>query len=223
MEAMDSRPRRTPARLLRLVLAGAALTAWAGCAAHREADPQVSRSSHDAGEAYAAGESPGAGPAAVGPDAPSRRPAAMGEAVAASYEALPSGGPNPVNSAHFVAGDTIPSGRPAALPAAGSRGVLHATDATFPDLVLQAGMPVLVDFCATWCGPCRAMGPVVAELAAETPQVLVVKVDVDECPQTAAHYKATSLPSLLVFKAGRVTARQVGMINKARLKALLEQ
>jgi thioredoxin 1 len=103
-----------------------------------------------------------------------------------------------------------------------TRAVLHASEDSFDEQVLKSDVPVLVDFYARWCGPCKSLAPMLEELAAETPQARIVKVDVDDNPRLAAQYGVRSLPSLMVFKGGMVTARQKGAVGKARLKAMLD-
>jgi thioredoxin 1 len=89
--------------------------------------------------------------------------------------------------------------------------------------VLQAEVPVLVDFWAPWCGPCRAMGPDIEALAATVQGAKVVKVNVEECPDLAIDYKISGLPSLLFFKDGREVRRHLGSRSKAALAADLEE
>ena len=99
--------------------------------------------------------------------------------------------------------------------------VEHATEANFHELVLNSDVPVLVDFYADWCGPCRMIAPLLDEIASEEPDAKVVKVNVDHNPQLAAQYGISSIPSLKVIKGGKVVAQHVGMADKASLKALM--
>lgn len=101
--------------------------------------------------------------------------------------------------------------------------VEHANESNFDQLVLKSELPVLVDFYADWCGPCRMIAPVLEELAKETPNARIVKVNVDQASQLAARYGVSSIPNLLVFKGGEIAAQHVGLANKAQLKALLSQ
>lgn len=99
--------------------------------------------------------------------------------------------------------------------------ILHVTQADFDKQVLRSEVPVLVDFYADWCGPCQQLGPVLEELAAETSDVKVVKVNVEHSPELAAEYGVESIPNLKVFKNGRVADQAVGLASKARLRAML--
>ena len=99
--------------------------------------------------------------------------------------------------------------------------VIHTTDATFEKDVLQSDVPVLLDFWAPWCGPCRAIGPVLDDLAAQAgDKARIVKMNVDENQQIPAEFGVRSIPYLLIFKNGEVVAQQVGAQN---LPAFLEK
>jgi thioredoxin 1 len=91
----------------------------------------------------------------------------------------------------------------------------EVTDRTFAQEVLQSTPPVLVDVWADWCGPCKAIAPIVEELAREYEgRLKVMKLDVDENPRTASTYQVQSIPTLLVFKDGRLAERIVGAVPK---------
>ena len=92
---------------------------------------------------------------------------------------------------------------------------LEITDATFEEVVLNSDKPVVVDFWAAWCGPCRMVGPIIDELATEYEGKAVVgKVDVDNHQQFAAKYGVRNIPTVLVFKGGEIVNRQVGVAPK---------
>lgn len=97
------------------------------------------------------------------------------------------------------------------------------TTENFEKEVLQSDVPVLVDFWATWCMPCKMLAPVIEEIAAEADGYKVGKVDVDQEPELAQKYRIMSVPSILVFKNGKVAASTVGVQPKAALKELLNK
>ncbi|MGN0251232.1 MAG: thioredoxin [Oliverpabstia sp.] len=97
------------------------------------------------------------------------------------------------------------------------------TTENFEKEVLQSDVPVLVDFWATWCMPCKMLAPVIEEIAAEADGYKVGKVDVDQEPELARKYRIMSIPSILVFKNGKVAASTVGVQPKAALKELLNK
>ena len=95
------------------------------------------------------------------------------------------------------------------------------TEANFEEEVLRSEIPVLVDFWATWCGPCRMLAPTIARIAEEQDGVIKVgKVDVDEEPGLAVRFGISSIPTLMVFKNGEVAKTSIGVIPKAAIEAL---
>lgn len=105
-----------------------------------------------------------------------------------------------------------------------SDSIKHVTDASFNDDVLQANLPVLVDYWAAWCGPCKAIAPLLDE-AAETfkGRVIIAKVNVDENPETAAKFGIRGIPTLMLFKNGEVAQTKVGALNRSQLNAFLDE
>jgi thioredoxin 1 len=100
---------------------------------------------------------------------------------------------------------------------------IELTDATFQKEVLESKEPVLVDFWAPWCGPCRMLAPVVHEIAEEYQgRVRVTKLNTDEHPNAAGTYRISAIPSLLFFKGGKVAEQLVGVHSKAEIKKILE-
>ena len=105
-----------------------------------------------------------------------------------------------------------------------SDNVIHATDSDFTQQVLESDVPVLVDFWAPWCGPCRMIAPALDQLAGEyAGKAKVVKVDIDQNRATAMKYHVRSIPMLLLFKGGQVQATQVGAVGKPQLAQLIDQ
>jgi thioredoxin len=96
------------------------------------------------------------------------------------------------------------------------------TDGTFQSEVLDAEQPVLVDFWAPWCGPCRVVHPILEEMAAERDDLRIVSVNTDENQQTAAQYEVLSIPTLILFKDGSEAKRVIGAMPKRRLESELE-
>jgi len=104
-----------------------------------------------------------------------------------------------------------------------SNAIQAVTDANFATEVLQASQPVLVDFWAPWCGPCRALTPILEELAmSHADQMIVAKVNIDENPQTPSQYGVMSIPTLILYKNGQVLATQTGLLSKSQLSAFID-
>ena len=102
--------------------------------------------------------------------------------------------------------------------------VIHATDADFDSQVLQSEEPVLVDFWAQWCGPCKMIAPALDELAQTyAGRAKVVKVDIDQNRAVAMKYHVRSIPMLLMFKDGQVHATQIGAVGKAQLAQIIDK
>jgi thioredoxin 1 len=106
-------------------------------------------------------------------------------------------------------------------PALSHGKVEHIGTDTFQQHVLDADVPVLVDFYADWCGPCRTLSPVLDQVARETPTAKVVKVNIDHSPQLAAQYGVSSIPTLLVFKNGSAVAQHTGLADRRTVQRLL--
>lgn len=100
--------------------------------------------------------------------------------------------------------------------------VLTITKDNFDTEVLQSNEPVLVDFWASWCGPCRMMSPVVDDIAETTPGVKVGKINVDEQPELAAQFGVMTIPTLMVFKGGKVEGSSVGVKPKQAVLQMLK-
>ena len=100
--------------------------------------------------------------------------------------------------------------------------ILTITKDNFDAEVLHSDKPVLLDFWATWCGPCRMIAPVLEEVAKERPDVTVCKIDVDEERELALEYGVSSIPTLLVFRDGKVVNQSIGAMPKERILAMLQ-
>ena len=98
---------------------------------------------------------------------------------------------------------------------------LHITKDNFEEEVIQSDIPVLVDFWAPWCGPCKMLLPVVEQLAEEVTNAKICKVNVDEEPELAARYRVMTIPTLIVFKGGEVVGNSVGVKSKTAILEML--
>ena len=99
--------------------------------------------------------------------------------------------------------------------------VLHINNDNFHNEVLNSDKPVLLDFFASWCGPCRMVGPILDEIAEEREDIKVCKVNVDEEPELASQYQIVSIPTLLVIKDGKIVNKSLGAKPKAQILDLL--
>lgn len=104
-----------------------------------------------------------------------------------------------------------------------SENILHLSDADFEEKVLKASSPVLVDYWAEWCGPCKMIAPVLAEIATDYQgRLTVAKLNIDDNPNTPQRYGVRGIPTLMLFKNGEVEATKVGALSKSQLAAFLD-
>ena len=105
-----------------------------------------------------------------------------------------------------------------------SDNIIHVSDDSFEQEVLQSEMPVLIDYWAEWCGPCKMIAPVLDEVASEyADKIRVAKLNIDENPATPPKYGIRGIPTLMLFKNGEVEATKVGAVSKAQLIAFLDE
>ena len=104
-----------------------------------------------------------------------------------------------------------------------SENIVHVTDESFENDVIRSDEPVLVDYWAEWCGPCKAIAPILGEIAEEyAGRVKIAKLNIDDNPATPPKYGIRGIPTLMLFKAGNVEATKVGALSKSQLSAFLD-
>ncbi|TEA77351.1 thioredoxin TrxA [Allopusillimonas ginsengisoli] len=105
-----------------------------------------------------------------------------------------------------------------------SESIKHVSDASFEADVINSDLPVLVDYWASWCGPCKMIAPLLDEAAKQyAGRVIIAKVNVDDNPDTAANFGVRGIPTLMLFKNGKAAATKVGALSKSQLNAFLDE
>jgi thioredoxin 1 len=105
-----------------------------------------------------------------------------------------------------------------------SENIIIVSDASFDETVIKSDSPVLVDFWAEWCGPCKSIAPILAEVAADyASKVKIAKLNIDDNPDTPVKYEVRSIPTLILFKNGEALATKIGALTKAQLTAFLDE
>jgi thioredoxin 1 len=102
-------------------------------------------------------------------------------------------------------------------------GIIHVSDSTFEEQVLNSGKPVLVDYWAAWCGPCKMIAPILDEIADEyTDKLTIAKINIDDNPLTPQKYAVRGIPTLMIFKNGEIAGTKVGAMSKSQLSAFID-
>ncbi len=102
-------------------------------------------------------------------------------------------------------------------------GIIHVSDSTFEKQVLNSGKPVLVDYWAAWCGPCKMIAPILDEIADEyTDKLTIAKINIDDNPLTPQKYVVRGIPTLMIFKNGEIAGTKVGAMSKSQLSAFID-